>query len=1127
MHRESEGSPPGVGPSGDGAAYISFPGAAVEPDSRIEEVNNTDRDLLTIYGYLNGVSNRTYDGAVSYIIPAKLIGNKTTAQIKFKFWKYRETKAPIKLDVKLWFNKQGASPALIDTHSIIPASTGSTEYSMSADLSASITTDGLYEVWVQLDAEAVNDAIITRFPYAVILQPVDLRLSFDDSADTTRDNTIKMGSTATAWGSLVETTLGRPTPRTLHMDYRGSSTLVWEGDADDAFDLDGQVNKRIQLEVGGSVRFRGRVQNVQRVGDPSAHRYRFNCVDFRGNGRNVDVVADPSGTETAPLRIYNAEPEDPDFLKCISTGSTVGAILQDLIDTHKTIMLAEDALYSTGAGDMYDAGEIAALDFVPGKIQLREVNIEQALLRVLSEMGKSYAMYVDQVDGKYHFYNIRDNGTARDVVVDDDAVTHNIQHSVEGCYTALKLYGSVGSGDNVKKAKIGRSGGYDGSGNALSGLSPAWDTSLEPENAGDWDLPSSLGERDYCVQTSESIAPTFSWIYDSSKAFEDDYWIGAKVWFPKLGNTTWTVTDSDATGVKFGHGIGASPLYDVDPGDPWFIKKETDYVYVFRLYTIDDATARDIIEGGEFSGIDCCPRLFSYGFTNDDPAQGTTSKMALPIRIIKEAFSTPTTSYNSPPYILVQYPAYKGDPTYTYVEALDIALEYCYRATSGGVDLSVRYPTSSYEGTAFTDHSIQRTKTVIVNEYTSPDEDSDFESLADELLKPYKDTRSWGSVNIDSIDWNYADLYSLISLSRDGQSVADLSDVSLIGVRYDFGSEETVLDLSNDFRDGFNYDKLLDRFVKDLEINKDFDEGISHEDYIRCSRGELMPQTRVSSTTEEEIDVEIKTLSDPTWGDFLNGSVSPGKAGTLCDQQTYTEQGTTPGPLAQMFLCGHSMYGQAYFTTTGSKGKVHGVILRPGSVLGGGDDANTHLLYPYLCEGGDPTLTKGKCAVQQKDLEIVVPESTPGTRVNMGDWLPLFLKCYANFIQFTSQGMACMDDRIYRIDQRLWGTGSEVPTEGNLVDKICSMVKVCVSFIAERLSELAYHVETFAARVDVNCGGGHLGGYCQMIVPIGNIWQMDPKESKVDYTDDPVCSAGKISPDCCTFVRGYDPPALI
>ena len=70
--------------------------------------------------------------------------------------------------------------------------------------------------------------------------------------------------------------------------------------------------------------------------------------------------------------------------------------------------------------------------------------------------------------------------------------------------------------------------------------------------------------------------------------------------------------------------------------------------------------------------------------------------------------------------------------------------------------------------------------------------------------------------------------------------------------------------------------------------------------------------------------------------------------------------------------------------------------------------------------------------------------------------------------------------------------------------------------------------DSFAARINVNCKpGGHLGGFCQMQEPIGQIWEMLPYQSEVDYTEDPVCSAGQKSPDCCTFVRTYNPPTLL
>ena len=1116
MLREEEGSSPGTGPADDGHAYISFPGTSLEPNGLIDDYNETDRDLATIYARCDGDDERVYDGAISFIIPSKLFGNKTTATLKLSFWKYIE-KTPTTFDVKVYINKQGLTPQLAATHSIVPEFTSdpvTAEYSLNVDLSSEITSDGLYEVWIQADIETVNDSSTTKKTYAAIFNPVDLRLSFLDTAVSASANTIKMGSTATAWGSLSETTLERYTPLSLSVDYRGATVFQWEADADDGFDLDAQINKRVQLEVGGTVRFRGRVQDVQRSG--ITHRYRFTCVDFRGNARNVPLEKDPSSSPSIPMRLYNADPEDPDFSKCEATGQTVGEIIQDIIDDHKTLMLAEDALYSTGSGDMYESSELSALDYIPGKIQLKEVNIEQALTRVLSEMGKSYAMFTDPVDGKYHFYNIRDEGTSRDVVIDSDSNEHSLQHSVDGCYTALQIYGSLAAGDTVKKVKIGPSGGYDASGNALSGLTPAWDTSLEPENLGDWDLSKSVGERDYCIQTAKSPGPTISIVTDASKAWDVDFWIGGVIWFPKLSTTKYTITDSGASSITFTHGIGQSPLYDVSNGDPFWIVLDTDYTYVFRLYTIDDSAAREILEGGKFSGMDCCPRLYAYGFVNDDPAQGIATKIAIPIKIIREAFSTPDTDYNSPPYILAQYPLWKSDATYTYIESLNVALEYCYRST-GGVELKVRYPSSSFQGTAYSVHGIERVKSIIIDEYEDPEDESGLESLAEELLKPYKDSRTWGAIPLDSIDWDYADLYSLINIARDGQSAADLEGISLVGVRYDFMSESTRLDLTNDFRDGFGYDRLLDRFVKDLKTSADFDEGHLQDDFIKCSKGEVLAHTGTTDL-EENLDTEIEDPHNPTWGDY-----NVGQAGARCDTATYSHAGGQPTPQAQMFLCDDSMYGQSYVTTSGSKGDVHGVTLRKGTGLGGAGQANTHLFYPYLCTGGDPTTSYGKCTGAMKQIEIVVPEGTPAARANMADFLPLFLKCYANFIKFTSQGMACLDDRIYRLDYELWGGTNP----NNLVIRICQMVKTCVVFLANRISDIDNHYSWKAAAVEEDCSGGHCGGFCRLIVSCGPAIGPMSQESKIDYRDSPVCSDGLESPDCCTGVRKYNPPRLV
>lgn len=1050
-------------------------------------------------------SATTWHGAIAWQTPTIVYQTYTTkCQLKLVGSKYAEG-SPDALTVRVYWSPLGtAHGSLTEVFSdtVIPPAAGYSNVLATIDLTPYVTEDNVYQLWIDVESDS-GDATPTQA--AVWFTTAELTIETPEPPPAESDATIKVGDTSTAFGLLTETTVPYAAPNSLSISYQGPASFTWEGIPEDHLDADDLVGQRVQFEHDGSVRFRGRVEKVEGTGNVRGDGYVVTCTDFRGRARNVVVEKDPANHPSFPERIYNAETTDGDYSRCAGTGMTVGEIIKDLIDTHKTRLAAEDALYSTASADMYVQSELDQLTYVPPKVAFRETKFEDAVTRVLATMGKSWALFVDPVDGKWHCYNIRDGGTATDIEIDtDDQVQDAISQSVDGCYTAVTLFGAIGAGEKIEKAKIGF--GTDGSGQTLGGLEKKWDTSLEPENSGDWDLSKSLGERDYGTVTSHSSGGGTCTITMTGKDWDADFWIDGKIKFPKLGKTEYTITDSTATQIEFSYSVEP----DITDGSESFVLSlETDYSYVFRRFKITESTARDIMEGGTYSDEDCCPRLFVYGFYQNDPTQGLLSKQLVPVRIIDK-------DETDGPYILTQWPIYAKNPVSLEYELRDnFSFIYCYRTDSGGTEVTARYPASGYTGTAYSAKGIEREKVIIVEEFNDESETADFTALAQELLKPYKDVRAWGNVRKHDIDYTFASLYILANVKREGET-AKVTGATVTTVTYDYGALATRVDLTNDFRDGWGYSEIMDRLVKQAKVDGDIYDSNRDSEWIQCAKGGKAREP--SFEGEEPISEQLeKPIDDPDWGNFnVKDKV------TRCDSVTYDENGNLKdianGATGKyLFKCQDNRGGQDYVdpqTGMSYSGAVHGITLRSGKSAGGVNYANTHLLFPYVCTGGNPTSTHGECTGQMCDLELMIPIKVDDDNMTMADFLPVFLRAYANLITFMTQGMSCLDDRLFILDQNLWGDADAAGTgcePKNLVEQLCAKTYSCAEYLAQCIFKLEDKLQW--APLAASCAGG------TGVAPIGQIPFEKAPSLLFNYKGCSVCKKGEETDQCCPDVQ--------
>lgn len=820
--------------------------------------------------------------------------------------------------------------------------------------------------------------------------------------------TLKIG------GSAIDEVAKKVTLDKLRVDARVSDTLTFT-EVTRHFDGSWAEGSTVVLEYPtGTVRFTGRIAERESIGTAGAEQVRYTAIGWRALAQNVMVSR--SASDSYPERIYNAADDDIDkAYRALGPSATVGAIIANLFDTFLTPLRAEGACHASATP--YVSAELASLTFVPGKLVLSGTNFDQALTAVLAEQGPAWSWWVDST-GVYHVYD-RSAATATTVTIADDSVVSNqLRRHVRGRFTAVKVVGKRGRGQEVWPTAVGV--GTDEYGQALSGVTELWASGLESA----WTMRLGEGQREYGYV---SVAGTSTFTIGGGKAWAVDAFAGGYAFFPRYSlKTAFTISTNSADEVQF-----TSAVPGVQVGDPILIIAPGIYSDVHRLFQITDATKRDIVQEGA-GEVDCCPHILAVLRNSLGNVVGTQQ---IPVRLEGDGkFRALQPMISSFADGLVAGQA-------TPME--DWKFVYCYRPASTTTPILARYPSSGYSGGASAaPWSIQRELTAVVEEFEDASAPSAYATLAQEIHKVTSTVGTSGKLVLAELDPTWFDPRRRVHIAHDSDTTGwESLGAFLTSVTYDFLKATTELELSEDGgSEGVNYQAMLEAIRSRMRGAGAGLEAKKLGDFINC-RGEERRRGSYNSRAnelEEGSKPRQETLAEPTYrfprpfADWTSAALC------RCDKETdpcLTE--TQADSYAKnQFIClpddrhgltvRHQLAGGFFCSASQMAYKYD-----PGSssFVPGGN------YYPFVCAnlevGEAPDGTSGSgyftgtCANGMRDLVVVEPfdidDGDNGTQVGVGAFLVQFLVAYDNYMQHNEEAHCCLDNRIYSQDKSIWG----------------------------------------------------------------------------------------------------------
>lgn len=818
--------------------------------------------------------------------------------------------------------------------------------------------------------------------------------------------------TLTIGGSAVDEVASKVTLSSLKVDARVSDTLTFEQVARH-FDGSWTEGQAVVLEYPtGTVRFTGRI--VERDGQGSGPRevVKYTAVGWRALAQNVMVGR--SASDSYPERIYNAADDDVDkAYRALGPAATVGEILEDLFDTFLTTLRAEGACHASSTP--YNSSDITALNYVPGKVVLAGMNFDQAVVALLAEQGPAWSCWVDTT-GVWRFYD-RSAVSATTVTIGENVSTNQLKRHVRNRFTAVKVVGRRGRGQEVWPAAVGI--GTDEHGQTMSGLTKSWTGALEAS----WTMRLGEGQRDYGY-VSVTGTSTFT---VSGKAWAVDQWAGGYAYFPRYSlKTAFTVATNSADVVQF-----TSAVPSVNVGDPILLMQPGVYGDVYRLFQITDATARDIVLEGT-PEVDCCPHVVAILRNSSGAVIGTQQ---INVRLEGDGkFRTIQPMIESFGDGLVPGQA-------TIFE--DFKFVYCYRKASTTTPILARYPSSSYSGGASAaPWSIQRELTAVVEEFDDASAPSAYAALAQEIHKVTSTVGASGRIVLAELDPTFFDPRRRVHIAHSADTTGwESLGAFLTSVSYDFERGTTLLELSEDGgTDGVNYQSMLEQIRARMKGAGANIESKKLGDFISC-RGEERRRASYnnkSNELEEGSRPREQVLADPAFRFPRGGADWTSAAKCRCDDRTdpcLTE--TQPDSYDKnQFIClpddRHGLtvrhqLGAGFYCSTSQMAYKY----EPGSssFVPGGN------YYPFVCAnleiGEAPDGTSGSgyfngtCENGWRELVVVEPfdldDGDNGTQIGVGSFLIQFLVAYDNYMQHNEEAHCCLDNRIYAQDTAIWG----------------------------------------------------------------------------------------------------------
>jgi len=646
------------------------------------------------------------------------------------------------------------------------------------------------------------------------------------------------------------------------------------------FEPDFAYDQCIEVYVNDTRRFYGWIKNIEFIAEPDDERIRYTAYGLRERCASF-IVTDPLSNAYLPRVVFNAPKSDWQDYQVARSGLTTGEIIKWLFDRYNKTpdnsgweeydKLVETGVLETGGADDpgYDHLELQTLDVVPPKIELREVTFDQAIQQVLCW----------QPDCVYFWTSVKDiddeeeNGRRRcrfvklsqlaeqDVTFNDEdwrMLRAGLTPSIANRWTAVEITGKEKL-TNAQPSLSCRSWADGELRYHEYGLEKFWDTSLESS----WSAEKSRQPyRSHSGQLDgQGDAYSDTYIKDASKNWSTSMseadspsdglgaglpqWQYGKVtfWWKKLVASVWyyyTVSrqvrtnGSDTlyfssipefTSEYQGGFPRPSSISDIHYSVRW---GSSEYYWVFRRFRISDATKRRM-----------APYFLRYAAESPDYGQGEST--AKPYMLFSYKYYVQFGEnwvpllgwrriydmelyYNDGVIVLNdhRWPINHNNDTSSWKEGdrATYTFIYAYR----GDPPAVRYPASGYEGTAYTDAGVERTKKILDEDFvedTSPTV-ARYQALAEQALRPLKDIIYEGDIPLACVNVSFADeayKVNLTGLDAQGNPVTtgfESLRAVVFEAKYDFTKNTTRLTVSTNTR---AFDPEFDRIKKERFID--------------------------------------------------------------------------------------------------------------------------------------------------------------------------------------------------------------------------------------------------------------------------------------------------------------------
>ena len=834
--------------------------------------------------------------------------------------------------------------------------------------------------------------------------------------------------------ALTDDELARFEPTVLTQDVRlGMSLTLRENRRHYLRTLDHGDDVEFQDPVG-TARFVGRVDNSRHE---SNELITYECVGHRQLASHVQVVqSGPDETDPLPYprRIYNAPTDDADaaYNSGIAAGGmTVGGILNDLFDAHVSELRDEGAAPPTG--NPYVGAELAGMSHIPPKVVLDGLDFAQAVDLLTREQGPTWGVEVG-TDGIWHFFDRLAQST-NTITLDVDPLSENtVRSDLRKRYTAVKIFGRRGQGEDIVPAIVGQ--GTDEAGSALTGVTPTWN----PTDEANWTRRAAAGNIERAlVSSATSTTVTVTGKTWETNAFAGGYAIFSRhSWIEKF-----SIVSNSADTITF-----VGPLPPISTGDPMAVEfgGDSDLLDVFRTWQITDSNLRHVVleSTGE---VDCCPYvLVIHRNSNGD----VTNLQTVAVRFEGAGvFRTAIPLYRSPSNGRNQ-----GDSSVF----PDWKLVFCYRDPTASSALVARFPSTGFSGSASAaPYDVERELRVVEEEFRSQEDVSLYQLVAQEAHKLTGRVLARGRVTLQGVDYSRMTVRQTLSLDHSTDTTGwESLAAALNATSISFGrSASTELDVGDDGSSiDVDFGALRERIeaVRRSAIGRT--EGKKLSDYANCRDEAIGRGVHEEYDDLDEPVADTVPMSEPSYTFPRQGADSVARR-CLCDQLTNPCNVTQAQANAQcQFICMPD--GQ------------HGLSLRHPAA--GNFCGYSHFLrfenwdvqpptgyrgmyYPILCKGKDfksgseppvwdPTGIGGFCDDGttnhgMRDLIVVEPfDKHLDNEVNTAELLLEFLAAYDGYMQRNEEAHCCLDNRIACVDGHVWG-GTSCPTGTMNMGTVC------------------------------------------------------------------------------------------